>query len=75
MIIFTYHIENALEELEGIFYDDLNTNWKKDFAFTTDVGSTFLPTFLDITEQRRQQKWTECHKNTATFTQRALYRI
>ena len=59
----------------GIFYDDLNTNWKKDFAFTTDVGSTFLPTFLDITEKRRQLKWTECHKNTATFTQRALYRV
>ena len=56
----------------GIFYDDLNTNWKKDFAFTTDVGSTFLPTFLNITEQRRQQKWTEGHKNMQLL-HRGLY--
>ena len=56
----------------GIFYDDLNTNWKKDFAFTTDVGSTFLPTFLDITEKRRQLKWTESEKNTQLI-HRGLY--
>ena len=56
----------------GIFYDDLNTDWKKDFAFTKDVGSTFLPTFLDITEQRRQQKWTEGHKNMQLL-HRGLY--
>ena len=56
----------------GIFYDDLNTNWKKDFAFTTDVGSTFLPTFLDITEKRRQLKWTESQKNTQLI-HRGLY--
>ena len=56
----------------GIFYDDLNTNWKKDFAFTADVGSTFLPTFLDITEKRRQLKWTESQKNTQLL-HRGLY--
>jgi coproporphyrinogen III oxidase len=56
----------------GIFYDDLNTNWKKDFAFTTDVGSTFLPTFLDITEKRRQLKWTESQKNIQLI-HRGLY--
>ena len=56
----------------GIFYDDLNTNWKKDFAFTTDVGSTFIPTFLDITEKRRQLKWTESQKNTQLI-HRGLY--
>jgi len=56
----------------GIFYDDLNTNWKKDFAFTTDVGSTFLPTFLNITEKRRQLKWTESQKNTQLI-HRGLY--
>ena len=56
----------------GIFYDDLNTNWENDFAFSADVGSTFLPTFLDITEKRRQLKWTELHKNTQLL-HRGLY--
>jgi coproporphyrinogen III oxidase len=56
----------------GIFYDDLNTNWENDFAFSADVGATFLPTFLDITEQRRQQKWTEGHKNMQLL-HRGLY--
>ena len=63
---------NCSRGVGGIFYDDLNTNWENDFAFTADVGSTFLPTFLNITEQRRQQKWTEGHKNMQLL-HRGLY--
>jgi coproporphyrinogen III oxidase len=36
------------------------------------VGSTFLPTFIDIIEKRRQLKWTELHKNTQLL-HRGLY--
>jgi coproporphyrinogen III oxidase len=63
---------NCSRGVGGIFYDDLNVDWKKDFAFTADVGSTFLPTFLDIIEKRRQLKWTELHKNTQLL-HRGLY--
>lgn len=47
----------------GIFFDDLNTVWDKDFAFIQDVGTTFLSAFLDITKKRSGERWTESEKD------------
>ena len=43
----------------GIFYDYLDTgDWEKDFAFTQDVGRTFLGTYPEIVRTRMNQPWT-----------------
>ena len=57
----------------GIFFDDLNTgDWEADFAFTRDVGRTFLPAFLPLAERRRDQPWTDADKETQ-LVHRGLY--
>lgn len=57
----------------GIFYDDLNTgDWDADFAFTQDVGRAFLPSFLKVTEKRRDTPWTEADRE-AQLVHRGLY--
>jgi len=44
----------------GIFYDYLDTgDWNKDFAFTKDVGQTFLEVYPDIVRSRMERPWTE----------------
>jgi coproporphyrinogen III oxidase len=43
----------------GIFYDYLENNWDKDFAFTQDVGKTFLDIYPTIVRARMEQKWTK----------------
>lgn len=43
----------------GIFYDGLNTgNWDADFAFTKDVGETFLAAYEPIVRRNMDRKWT-----------------
>jgi coproporphyrinogen III oxidase len=57
----------------GIFYDDLNTgDWDKDFAFTQDVGRSFLPAFLGVTEKHRNDAWDDADKK-AQLEHRGLY--
>ncbi len=44
----------------GIFYDHHNSgNWKKDFAFTRDVGLAFLDVYPQIVRKRMAGSWTE----------------
>ncbi len=44
----------------GIFYDRLNSgDWDADFAFTQDVGRTFLKTYAAIVRARMTEKWTD----------------
>ncbi len=44
----------------GIFYDYLDTGkWEKDFAYTKDVGTTFLKTYPEIVRRRMNERWTE----------------
>lgn len=44
----------------GIFYDDHCTNdWEADFAFTKDVGLSFLNAFVPITRKHCNEAWTE----------------
>ena len=42
----------------GIFYDYVNTgNWQNDFAFTQDVGRTFLRIYPEIIRRHINKKW------------------
>ncbi len=44
----------------GIFYDDLCTgDWEADFAFTQDVGRSFIDAFVPLTEKHMREPWTE----------------
>ncbi|MCH2549123.1 MAG: oxygen-dependent coproporphyrinogen oxidase [Alphaproteobacteria bacterium] len=44
----------------GIFYDELNTqNWDHDFAFTREVGKTFLKSYSLIVSERKNKPWTK----------------
>ncbi|MEM6904496.1 MAG: oxygen-dependent coproporphyrinogen oxidase [Pseudomonadota bacterium] len=44
----------------GIFYDDLSTgDWEADFAFTQDVGRSFIEAFVPISARRQGEAWTE----------------
>jgi coproporphyrinogen III oxidase len=42
----------------GIFYDYLENDWDKDFAFTQDAGRTFLDIYPRIVRSRMEQAWT-----------------
>src|SRR5690606_33875081 len=43
----------------GIFYDYVNTgNWEADFAFTRDVGETFLAVYPQIVRRNMGRSWT-----------------
>ena len=43
----------------GIFYDYLEKDWDKDFAFTQDVGKTFLSIYPEIVRRHIDQNWTD----------------
>ena len=46
----------------GIFYDHLEGDWDADFAFTQDVGRTFLDIFPRIVRRRMGMAWTDADK-------------
>ncbi len=51
---------NEPRGIGGIFYDYLNSNdWDADFAFTQDVGRTFLNTYPQIVRNNRERKWND----------------
>jgi len=44
----------------GIFYDDHCTgDWEADFAFTQDVGRSFIDAFVPLVAKRMGEPWTE----------------
>jgi coproporphyrinogen III oxidase len=43
----------------GIFYDKLETDWDKDFAFTQDVGRAFRDIYPEIVKRHMNKPWTE----------------
>ena len=43
----------------GIFYDNLEGDWAKDFAFTRDVGEAFLATYPALVRRHMNRPWTE----------------
>lgn len=51
---------NVARGVGGIFYDNLNSgDFEKDFAYTKDVGETFLDIYPKIVEAHMHDKWTE----------------
>jgi coproporphyrinogen III oxidase len=48
----------------GIFYDQLATgDWEADFAFTQDVGRSFLDIYPAIVRRRRDEPWTDADRD------------
>lgn len=51
---------NESRGVGGIFYDRLNTgSFENDFAFTKDVGTSFLNSYASIVRQHMFEEWTE----------------
>jgi len=46
----------------GIFYDKLETDWKKDFAFTQDIGRAFRDIYPEIVRRHMNLPWTEAQR-------------
>lgn len=43
----------------GIFYDYIDTDWQKDFAFTQDVGKTFLSVYPQLVRDHMREPFTQ----------------
>ena len=46
----------------GIFYDYLDTEWDKHFAFTQSVGKAFLDIYPQIVRRHMQESWTQAQR-------------
>ena len=46
----------------GIFYDNLDDNWDRNFAFTQDVGRTFLEIYPRIVRRHMDKSWTDAQR-------------
>ena len=46
----------------GIFYDNLDDNWDRNFAFTQDVGRTFLEIYPKIVRRHMDKEWTDAQR-------------
>jgi coproporphyrinogen III oxidase len=54
---------NEPRGIGGIFYDHHNSgDWGKDFAFTQDVGSSFLEIYTRIVRARMHTPWTDADR-------------
>jgi len=54
---------NEARGIGGIFYDYLDTDWEKHFAFTKDVGKTFNTIFPELVRNRMNTQWNEEQKD------------
>jgi coproporphyrinogen III oxidase len=51
----------------GIFYDYLSDNWENNFAFTRDVGQTFLTTYPQIVRDMMNRPWNDADRAHQLF--------
>jgi len=49
---------NEARGVGGIFYDNLDDDWQADFAFTQDVGKSFLQVYPEIVRRHMNREWT-----------------
>ena len=54
---------NETRGVGGIFYDYLETDWSKDFAFTQDVGRAFLEAYPAIIRATMYEPWDTAAKD------------
>ena len=59
---------NQSRGVGGIFYDYLNTgDWEADFAFTRDIGQTFLDIYPVLVRRHMNKSWTEEERQHQLF--------
>jgi len=56
----------------GIFYDYLENKWEDDFAFTQDVGRTFIQIYPQLVRQHMHKPWTD-EQREAQLIKRGRY--
>ncbi|MEL6686230.1 MAG: oxygen-dependent coproporphyrinogen oxidase [Pseudomonadota bacterium] len=60
---FHLHHRDEPRGIGGIFYDRHNSgDWEADFAFTQDVGRSFLSTYAGIARGRMHELWTDAER-------------
>jgi len=76
-----FHLKHRNEPrgIGGIFYDYLNSagdaqnsGWDADFAFTRDVGETFIRSYVEIMRANMEKPWSEAQRE-AQQVQRGRY--
>ncbi len=50
---------NETRGVGGIFFDYLDGDWEKDFAFTRDVGEAFLAIYPALVRRHMRETWTD----------------
>ncbi|RMF11243.1 MAG: oxygen-dependent coproporphyrinogen oxidase [Alphaproteobacteria bacterium] len=63
---------NRARGVGGIFYDYLDDDWDKNFAFTQDVGRTFLDIYPELVRRHMNEDWTAEERETQ-LVYRGLY--
>lgn len=58
---------NEPRGIGGIFYDYLKGDWDKNFAFTQDVGRTFLEVYPPIVRGNMGKEWTQEEKEIQLY--------
>src|SRR5262249_32268933 len=51
----------------GIFFDYLEGDLDRLFAFVQDAGNQFLPAYLPIVQRRKDETWTDRHRAFQEF--------
>jgi coproporphyrinogen III oxidase len=54
---------NEMRGVGGIFYDYLEADWEKAFAFTQDVGRAFRKIYPDIVRRNFTKSWSEAERD------------
>lgn len=69
-----FYLQHRNEErgIGGIFFDYLNSNWDKDFSFTTETGKFFLDTFCEIIRKNNSKQWSSKQREKL-FKKRSRY--
>ncbi|MBL8691201.1 MAG: oxygen-dependent coproporphyrinogen oxidase [Rhodospirillaceae bacterium] len=56
----------------GIFFDNLEADWSRDFAFTRDVGTAFLDVYPELVRRHMDRPWSE-EQRKALLIKRGRY--
>ena len=56
----------------GIFFDNLEADWVRDFAFTRDAGEAFLDVYPELVRRHMDRPWTE-EQRKALLLKRGRY--